>query len=104
MKTNSNPFLELKHDAEQRLAATDNLPEAGHLWSKGEINALIFAYAARRPLLVRGEAGSGKSQIARAAAGILRSARLFVQVIHPRFEALDLLYRIDAVERLADAQ
>jgi MoxR-like ATPase len=27
-----------------------------------------------------------------------------VEVIHPRFEALDLLYRIDSIERLADAQ
>jgi MoxR-like ATPase len=53
---------------------------------------------------VRGEAGSGKSQIARAAAKVLGSEQPLVEVIHPRFEALDLLYRVDSVERLADAQ
>ena len=53
---------------------------------------------------MRGEAGSGKSQIARAAAKVLSGAEPLCEVIHPRFEALDLLYRVDVVERLADAQ
>ena len=69
-----------------------------------EIEALTLALAARRPLLVRGEAGSGKSQLARAAAKQLASGPPWVEVIHPRFEALDLLYRFDAVARLSDAQ
>lgn len=86
------------------LDADDHFPVAGHLWSKCEIDALVLALAARRPLLVRGEAGSGKSQIARAAAQALGSGPPLVEVIHPRFEALDLLWRLDAVERLADAQ
>ena len=63
-----NPFVELKSGSELALAATDRFPAAGHLWDQGEIDALILAMAARRPLLVRGEAGSGKSQVARAAA------------------------------------
>lgn len=53
---------------------------------------------------MRGEAGSGKSQIARAAAAVMGSGEPLCEVIHPRFEALDLLYRVDVVERLADAQ
>lgn len=100
----ANPFVKLEPDTELTLAASDRFPEAGHLWSKPEIDALILAFAARRPLLVRGEAGSGKSQIARAAAEVLGTAPPLVEVIHPRFEALDLLYQVDAVERLADAQ
>lgn len=100
----ANAFVGLEAGAELSLDATDRLPPAGHLWSQPEIDALILAWAARRPLLVRGEAGSGKSQIARAAAHVLGSPSPLVEVIHPRFEALDLLYRVDSVERLADAQ
>lgn len=102
--TNHNPFINLRADQDITLPATDHFAQAGHLWRQEEIDALILAHAARRPLLVRGEAGSGKSQIARAAAQALGDAPLLVEVIHPRFEALDLLYRVDAVERLADAQ
>lgn len=99
-----DPFIHLEPETELALAATDRFAAAGHLWAGVEIDALILAYAARRPLLVRGEAGSGKSQIARAAAEVLGTAPPLVEVIHPRFEALDLLYQVDAVARLADAQ
>lgn len=99
-----NPFVELRPDTALELPATDRLAAAGHLWSQPEIDALIFAWAARRPLLVRGEAGSGKSQIARAAACALGQREPIIEVIHARFEALDLLYTVDLVERLADAQ
>lgn len=100
----TNPFIDLTAKTTTELAQGDRFPAAGHYWSQPEIDALIFAFAARRPLLVRGEAGSGKSQIARAAAQHLKSDDPLVEVIHPRFEALDLLYRVDVVERLADAQ
>ena len=99
-----NPFIDLIPETTETLTPSNRFPAAGHLWSKPEIDALIFAFAARRPLLVRGEAGSGKSQIARAAAQHLKTGEPLVEVIHPRFEALDLLYRVDVVERLADAQ
>ena len=101
---NTNPFIDLSVKIPTVLNQGDRFPAAGHYWSQPEKDALIFALAARRPLLVRGEAGSGKSQIARAAACHLNSSELLVEVIHPRFEALDLLYRVDVVERLADAQ
>lgn len=99
-----NPFVDLQPGADLKLAASDRYPAAGHLWSQPEIDALILAWAARRPLLVRGEAGSGKSQIARAAAAVPDGQQPLAEVIHPRFEALDLLYRVDSVARLADAQ
>ncbi len=102
--TAPNPFIDRTADTADSLSASDRYPEAGHLWSQPEIDALILAWAAHRPLLVRGEAGSGKSQIARAAAKVVGSEQPLVEVIHPRFEALDLLYRVDSVERLADAQ
>ena len=90
----NNPFVALKENSELALADNDHFSTAGHWWSRPEIDALILAHAARRPLLVRGEAGSGKSQIARAAAQAMGSVPLLVEVIHPRFEALDLLYRM----------
>ncbi|WP_298599390.1 AAA family ATPase [Zoogloea sp.] len=85
------------------LPATDASSEAWHQWSQPEIDALRLAYAAGRPLLVRGEPGTGKTQLARAAAEWL-DWRLQAETIHPRFEAHELRYRFDAVRRLADAQ
>ncbi|MEK8025881.1 AAA family ATPase [Pseudaquabacterium rugosum] len=81
----------------------DGLDDAAHQWTRPEIDALTLAQAARRPLLVRGEPGTGKTQLARAAAQHLRW-RLLTEVIHARFEPTDLVYRFDAVRRLADAQ
>ncbi len=99
-----HPFTRLRAGTRQTLDQDlDRFDPAGHLWHQSEIHALTVAMAARRPLLVRGEAGCGKSQLVRAAAAVLKG-RLHVEVIHPRFEALDLLWRFDAVQRLADAQ
>jgi MoxR-like ATPase len=78
-------------------------PEAWHRWSDSEVRAVIHAWASGRPLLVRGEAGCGKSQLARAVAAVL-TVPLETEVIHPRYEASDLLYREDPVKRLAQAQ
>lgn len=101
---NDHPFLNLEAGQRATLAESSRFPAAAHLWSQPEIDALILAQACRRPLLVRGEAGCGKSQIARAAARVLGGTEPLVEVIHPRFEALDLLYRFDTLARLADAQ
>lgn len=103
-----NPFIALTLGA-VTLPASGRFAAAGHLWRKQERDALILAWSAGRPLLVRGEAGCGKSQIARAAAAHLSPDPAhpndpLVEVIHPRFEALELLYRFDLVARLADAQ
>jgi MoxR-like ATPase len=85
------------------LPASNGFPDAWHSWSDVERHALIQAWASGRPLLVRGEPGCGKSQLARAVAAVL-GVPLFAQVVHPRFEATDVLYRIDLVARLAQAQ
>lgn len=74
-----------------------------HLLTVDEINAVNSAIAAGRPLLVRGEPGTGKSQLARAAAQKL--GRVFVQhVVDSQTESRDLLWSFDAVQRLAEAQ
>ena len=86
-----------------RLPACDHLDEAFHQWSRPEIDALMLAVASRRPLLVRGEPGTGKTQLARAAATHLGWA-LDAATIHARYEPQDLMFRFDAVRRLADAQ
>ncbi len=74
-----------------------------HLWRPTEVNAVILALAAQRPLLVLGEPGTGKSQLARAARVAL-GWRGYSHTLHARTEVEDLLYRFDAVQRLADAQ
>ncbi len=85
------------------LKTTCGMPEQVHVFDKDSINAVNAALAAARPLLVRGEPGTGKSQLARAAAKVL--GRVFVwHVVDSRTESSDLLWRFDAVSRLADAQ
>jgi MoxR-like ATPase len=86
------------------LKGGDNFRPAVHVWSNEEIDSLTLALAAQRPLLVRGEPGCGKSQLARAAAHVLGVGQPLVEVIHPRFEPSELLYRFDAMARMLDAQ
>ncbi len=74
-----------------------------HLWQPCEVDAVTLALASQRPLLVRGEPGTGKSQLARATAVALGWV-LHSNTLHARTEAHDLLYHFDAVRRLADAQ
>ena len=79
------------------------VPEQVHVFDKAGIDAVNTALAARRPLLVRGEPGVGKSQLARAAAKQL--GRAYVQfVVDSRTEANDVMWRFDPVARLAEAQ
>jgi len=84
------------------IAASGSWPKAEHHWSLHELRALAAAGFSGRPLLVKGEPGVGKSQLARAAAALLRW-RFEYEVITPRLEPQDLMWRFDAVRRLADA-
>ena len=78
-------------------------PEQVHVFAKREIQAINTALASGRPLLLRGEPGVGKSQLALAAARGL--GRAFVATtVDANTEAHDLLWRFDAVARLAEAQ
>ncbi len=78
-------------------------PQTTHVFDEQSVYAIKAALAAQRPLLVRGEPGTGKSQLARAAAHVL--GRLFVsEVVHARSESQDLQWHFDAVGRLGEAQ
>lgn len=91
------------------LTATVHLPEADtwaeawHQFDGPSVWALRAAIAAGRPLLLRGEPGIGKSQLARAAAAVLR-VPLLAHVVDERSERDELLATFDAVARLAQAQ
>jgi MoxR-like ATPase len=85
------------------LDAPPGTPKQVHVLSEREILAVLTARAAGRALLVRGEPGTGKTQLAKAAAAALK--RPFVPfTVDSRTEARDLLWRFDAVGRLAEAQ
>src|SRR5262249_50323380 len=74
-----------------------------HVIDEDSILAVNAALATGRPLLVRGEPGTGKSQLARAVAEAL--GRAFVShSVDARTETRDLLWSVDAVARLAEAQ
>lgn len=90
----SNKLISIKNDAGESIT---------HVFRDEDIDAINTAIAIRRPLLVRGEPGIGKSQIARAAAMALKRAYVsFTVDIHT--EPRDLQWSLDAVARLADAQ
>jgi MoxR-like ATPase len=85
------------------LPAPSGAPEQVHVFSEPEILAIDTALAARRALLIRGEPGTGKTQLAKAAAIAL--GRGFVSyVVDARTESRDLLWHFDAVARLGEAQ
>jgi MoxR-like ATPase len=65
--------------------------------------AVKVALATGRPLLIRGEPGSGKSSLA---AYVAREKvwRYYEQVVTSRTQSQDLLWTFDSVRRLADAE
>ncbi len=86
-----------------KLKATGTGPETWHQFDSKPAYALVAALTSNRPLLIRGEPGLGKSQLAQAAAHVLK--RRFISiVIQPDTEYQDLLWGIDHTQRLADAQ
>jgi MoxR-like ATPase len=96
-------LLEISAGHEQKLATLGTFPEQTHVFDADSIHAVNAALASRRPLLVRGEPGIGKSQLARATAKVLR--RPYIEhVVDARTESRDLLWHYDAVARLSEAQ
>jgi len=61
------------------------------------------ALAAKRPLLLRGDPGSGKSSLAAFIARNMR-ARYYELVVTARTSAEDVLWSFDAIRKLSDAQ
>ncbi|WP_026603843.1 AAA family ATPase [Methylomonas sp. 11b] len=85
------------------LPAVGTWPASHYLLDGRCQDAIQLAQASGRPLLVRGLPGTGKSDLARAAAEFLQRAFVY-EVVTARSEPQDLLWRFDAVARLADAQ
>ena len=97
------PLLDLQAPATIPLPERGGMPRSVHIIEQEAIDAVNAALVTGRPLLVRGEPGTGKSQLARAAAEAL--GRAFVpHAVDSRTETRDLLWSVDAVARLAEAQ
>lgn len=74
-----------------------------HIFDEKSVDAINAAIAINRPLLIYGEPGIGKSQLAQAAAQQLQ--RVYIPfVCDAHTESRDLLWTFDAVARLAEAQ
>lgn len=85
------------------IPGTGSWKSTRHEFEEEGIWAINAALAAERPLLIRGLPGTGKSQLARAAASALN--RLFIyHVVRAGTGAQELQYHYDAVARLGDAQ
>lgn len=97
------PALERFIDIKYRLPATGTWSESVHVFDERTAQAIRAAMASGRPLLVRGEPGTGKSQLARAAAKVI-DCKFLSHVVDAHTEIQDLWYRFDAVSRLANAQ
>jgi MoxR-like ATPase len=85
------------------LPATGTWRESVHVFDERTAQAIRAALASGRPLLVRGEPGTGKSQLARAAAKVM-GRKFLSYVVDAHTEIQDLWYRFDAVSRLGNAQ
>jgi MoxR-like ATPase len=99
----SSNRLTIQEGHVEYLPACGACPKQVHVYEAESIDAINAALAAKRPLLVRGEPGTGKSQLALAAAFTLKR-QLLTQVVDGRTTARDLLWTFDAVARLAEAQ
>jgi len=97
------PDLKLFIDKKHCLPAVGTWRKSVHVFDRRTAEAIRAALASGRPLLVRGEPGTGKSQLARAAAKVL-GRKFLSHVVDGHTEIQDLWYRFDAVSRLGNAQ
>lgn len=78
-------------------------PRAKFQVDEKEIELVNAALYLRRPLLVKGQPGTGKSSLAHAVAHELKLGPILVWPITSRSTVQDALYRYDAIGRLQDA-
>ncbi|MCP3915090.1 MAG: AAA domain-containing protein [bacterium] len=93
----------IRAGAKVQLPKRGAFPEQVHVFDEDSAFAIEAALGARRPLLVRGEPGTGKSQLAFAAAVEL-GRPCVAHVMDARVESRDLLWSFDDVARLGTAQ
>jgi len=96
-------FLSVQAGHQEHLPGSGVGPEQVHVFEQDDILAVNAALAAKRPLLIRGEPGTGKSQLAAAVASVLKRAYVPF-VVDAMTESRTLLWEMDAVRRLAEAQ
>lgn len=85
------------------LSPLEGWDASAHIFEAVDILAVQAALAAGRPLLVRGEPGTGKTQLARAVAQAYGWALVY-KIINGLTELEELFWHYDAVDRLAEAQ
>jgi MoxR-like ATPase len=83
--------------------AADRRRRPPYVYNEKLVLAVNVALATRRPLLVRGESGAGKSSLAANVADFL-GRRYYEYVVTSRTEAAHLLWEVDLLRRLHDAQ
>jgi len=81
----------------------DRCHKSAYVYNEDIILAVNVAIVTGRPILVRGPSGCGKSSLARNVVKVL-GWRYFEKVISSRTQARDLLYEVDMLRRLQDAQ
>lgn len=97
------PDLEAFINIQHHLPATGTWRQSVHVFDDRTAQAIRASLASGRPLLVRGDPGTGKSQLARAAAKVM-DREFLSHVVDAHTEIQDLWYRFDAVSRLGQAQ
>lgn len=80
----------------------DRAAAAAYVYDEDLVLAVNVALATRRPLLLRGRPGTGKSSLAGNVALHLRR-RFYPHTVSSRTQARDLLWTVDDVARLSDA-
>jgi len=88
---------------ETTILSSTKTEKIAHVWEDSQWWAIRAARAANRPLLIRGEPGIGKTQLAYAAAKKMKR-RILPFTVDSTTEARDLMWSFDAVSRLAEAQ
>ncbi len=105
-----NHFSQHLPDKLQALSATSSIPQERDLEqsaqrfrpSRALLNAMNAAFAARVPLLLTGEPGTGKTQVAWYIKCFFQIP-LFEYQVHSNSQASDMRYDFDAVAYLRDA-
>ena len=96
-------MLTIKDFKPKSLVQQNSTKALNHIFDEDDCYAMWSAYAAGRPLLVRGKPGTGKSQMAKAIAD--RLGWSFVsEVVRGSTELSDLHWSFDAIGRLGEAQ
>jgi MoxR-like ATPase len=99
-----DPKVTVEISRDDALKGGDRPLESPYLYSDRIILAVNVAMAAKRPLLVAGPPGSGKSALAASIAKQMPGWKYDEKVITARMEARELQWRFDAVGRLHAAR